>query len=93
MEHCILGEGVIAGAAVFGLGALCFYGLGMSNDAVGSSISDRSIMWPQYVRDRIHTTYMYFGGGILFTAAAAMSAFRSPAVMNMMLKNSWVSLH
>lgn len=81
----------MAGASVFGIGALCYYGLGMSNE-VGTSITDRSMMWPQYVRGRIADTYKYFGGSIVFTAAAAMASFRSPAIMNMMMKNSWVCM-
>ncbi|OXA38966.1 growth hormone-inducible transmembrane protein [Folsomia candida] len=85
-----IGQGVIAGASVFGIGALCYYGLGMSSESVGTSISDRAIMWPNYVRERIRDTYMYFGGSLAFTAATAMSAFRSPAVMNLMMRNSWV---
>lgn len=86
------GQGVIAGASVFGIGALCYYGLGMSSESVGTSISDRAIMWPNYVRERIRDTYMYFGGSLAFTAATAMSAFRSPAVMNLMMRNSWVGV-
>ena len=31
---------------------------------------------------------MYFGGGLAFTAATAVAASRSPAVMNMVMKNS-----
>lgn len=27
-----IGKGAIAGGALFGLGALCYYGLGLSND-------------------------------------------------------------
>jgi len=87
-----IGQGLVAGGAVFGLGGLCYYGLGMSQEAVGNSIADRSIMWPQYVRERVKDTYLYFGGSIALTAASAMSAFRSPAVLNMMMKNSWVAI-
>ncbi len=45
-------------------------------------------VWPQYVRDRIHTTYAYFGSGLGITAASAMAAFRSPLLMRMMTRNS-----
>jgi len=84
-----IGQGAVAGASVFGLGALCYYGLNLSNE-VGVSAADRSIMWPDFVRQRIKDTYQYFGGSIVFTAASAMAAFRSPALMNLMMKNSWV---
>lgn len=85
-----IGKGVLAGASVFGLGALCFYGLGLSNEAVGNNAFDNAMVWPEYVRQRIKDTYAYFGGSLLFTAGAAMTAFRSPAMMNMMMRNSWV---
>ncbi len=47
-------------------------------------------LWPDVVRQRIKTTYMYFGGSLVFTAASAVAAVRSPAVMNLMMKNSWM---
>jgi FtsH-binding integral membrane protein len=84
-----IGQGAVAGAAIFGLGALCYYGLGMSSEA---GVLERSMMWPQYVRDRIHATYAYFGGSIILTAASAAAAFRSPVIMNMMMRNSWMVL-
>lgn len=63
--------------------------MGLSND-VGQSVADRAVIWPEYVRQRIKDTYAYFGGSLVFTAGAAMAAFRSPAMMNLMMKNSWV---
>ncbi|CAG2182380.1 unnamed protein product, partial [Oppiella nova] len=84
-----IGRGVVAGSALFGIGALCYYGLGLSHSA---GIYERSMVWDQYVRDRIHTTYMYFGSGLGITAAAAVGALRSPAMMRMMTKNSMMSL-
>ena len=45
-----MGQGALAGASVIGLGALAFYGLGLSNE-VGTV--DRAVMWPQEVKDRI----------------------------------------
>ena len=47
-------------------------------------------MWPEYVKDRIRTTYMYFGGSILVTAASAMACFRSPLIMGAVMGNSWL---
>jgi FtsH-binding integral membrane protein len=64
----------------------------MSNEAVGNNIYDRSIVWPEYVRQRVRDTYMYFGSSLVFTAGAAVAAFRSPAMMNLMMKNSWVAI-
>lgn len=49
-------------------------------------------VWPQYVRDRIHTTYAYFGSGLGITALSAMASFRSPLMMRLMTKNSLMVL-
>lgn len=49
-------------------------------------------VWPQYVKDRIKTTYMYFGSSVAVTAASAVAAARSPAIMNLVMRNGfWVS--
>ena len=45
-----IGQGALAGASVVGLGALAFYGLGLSNE-VGAV--DRAVFWSQDVKDRI----------------------------------------
>ena len=84
-----IGRGVLAGASALGLGALCFYGAGFSN-TVG--IADRSMMWSPMVKQRIADTYWYFGGGIAATAASAVAVSRSPRLMMMFTKNSWVSI-
>ncbi|XP_054165017.1 growth hormone-inducible transmembrane protein-like [Oppia nitens] len=84
-----LGQGMIGGGALLGIGALCYYGLGLSN---APGIYERSMAWEQHVRERIHTTYAYFGSGLGLTAAAAAAALRSPAVMRMMTRNSLMSL-
>ena len=50
--------------------------------------------WPQYVKDRIKATYLYFGGSIAICAGSAVAAFQSPTLMNLMTKNSLlVNLH
>lgn len=82
-----IGRGALAGGAVVGLGALCFYGLGMSS---GTSAWNNSLVWPQYVRDRIRTTYAYFGGSIGLSALAAAAVFRTPALMNIVGRGGWI---
>ena len=42
---------------MLGLGALAFYGLGMSSE-VGAV--DRAVGWPQYVKDRVRNTMLWF---------------------------------
>lgn len=84
-----LGRGLVAGASLVGVGALCFYGLGMSNE-VGAI--DRAAIWSDTVRARIRDTYLYFGGSLVATAGAAVAVMRSPTMMNLMMRNSWVSM-
>lgn len=84
-----IGKGAVAGGAAIGLGALCLYGLGLSKEP---GAIDRAIVWPEYVKQRIRSTYLYFGGSIILTAATAAMLFRSPAAMNMLTRNSLTSL-
>lgn len=84
-----LGKGSLAGASVFGLGALCYYGMGLSNQP---GIMEESMLWPQYVKERVRDTYLYFGSSIGITAASAIAVFRTPALINLMMKNSWLAI-
>jgi len=84
-----MGQGFVAGGAAIGIGALCFYGLGMSSE---QGALERSVTWSPIVKQRIRDTYLYFGGGLVVTAAAATAAARSPMVMNFMMKNSMLSI-
>ena len=52
---------MLAGASLLGIGSLAYYGLGLSNQ---SGIVDRSAVWPQFIRDRVSTTYEYFGAAL-----------------------------
>ena len=47
-----------------------------------------SSIWPEAVRARVRHTYLYFGGSLGITAAAAVAVHRSPMIMNLMSKNS-----
>jgi len=84
-----VGRGALAGGAALGVGALCFYGLGLSNEA---GALEKSTIWPKYVKDRIKSTYMYFGGSLIVTATSAMAAFRSPAIMNLVTRGGFMGL-
>ncbi|XP_010620904.1 growth hormone-inducible transmembrane protein [Fukomys damarensis] len=84
-----MGRWFVAGGAAVGLGALCYYGLGMSND-IGAI--EKAVIWPQYVKDRIQSTYMYLAGSIGLTALSALAVARSPVLMNFMMRGSWVTI-
>jgi len=84
-----MGQGALAGAAALGIGALAFYGAGMSGEM---GAVDKSVAWPQYVKDRIKDTYMYFGGSLAATAGTAAAIFRSPAAMSIVSRGGFIAL-
>ncbi|XP_071573692.1 growth hormone-inducible transmembrane protein [Temnothorax nylanderi] len=84
-----VGKAAVAGGAVMGLGGLCYYGLGLSSR---TGAIDHAQLWPQYVKDRVKSTYAYFGASIAASAASAAMCLRSPAVMNMVMRQGWVAI-
>ncbi|KAI6183380.1 hypothetical protein M3Y97_00483100 [Aphelenchoides bicaudatus] len=76
----IYGTYAISGAAIFGVGMLCYYGLGMSKDL---SAMDRAALWPEFVRKRLQSTYLYLAGSLAISASAALLAARSPAILSL----------
>lgn len=53
---------------------------------------EKAVIWPQYVKDRIHSTYMYLAGSIGLTALSALAVSRTPVLMNFMMRGSWVAI-
>ncbi|CAG0885037.1 unnamed protein product [Darwinula stevensoni] len=84
-----VGRMAVAGSSALGLGMLCYYGLGLASK---EGAIDRAYAWPHYVRERIKSTYLYFGGGLVFTAVAAAGVLRSPALIRMMSQNSLLAV-
>ncbi|XP_051769632.1 growth hormone-inducible transmembrane protein [Ctenopharyngodon idella] len=84
-----MGRIILAGGAAVGLGALCYYGFGMSNEM---GAIEKAVIWPQYVKDRIHSTYMYFAGSVGLTALSAVAVSRTPALMGLMMRGSWLAI-
>jgi hypothetical protein len=84
-----IGQGLVAGASLIGIGSLAYYGLGLSNQ---SGIVDRAAVWPQFIRDRISSTYEYFGATLGVTAASAYAASKNPAIMRLVSGNSMIAL-
>ncbi|CAH0556420.1 unnamed protein product [Brassicogethes aeneus] len=84
-----IGRSALAGGSVLGIGALCYYGVGLGKD-VGAL--EKHHLWPQYVKDRIKTTYLYFGSSLVVTAASAVAAASSPAIMNLVMRNGFMGM-
>merc|ERR1719318_1592869 len=53
---------------------------------------DKAVMWPQYVKDRVKDTYMYFGGSLFATAGTAAAVFRSPTAMNLVSRGGLMAM-
>ncbi|KAH8358454.1 hypothetical protein KR093_000395 [Drosophila rubida] len=83
-----MGKGAAAGAALMGLLALCYYGMGLSDQP---SLYDRSVMWPQYVKTRIQATYAYFGASCALTASSAAAVFQSEALLSLIMRSGWLA--
>lgn len=82
-----IGKGALVGASAVGIGALCFYGSGVKPGTL-----QESHLWPQYVKDRIKTTYSYIAGSLVVTAGSAVAVFRTPALLNLVTRNGWMSI-
>ncbi|VDM61993.1 unnamed protein product [Angiostrongylus costaricensis] len=75
----VYGTYALAGASVFGIGALMYYGL-VSKE---QSILQASALWPTYVRERLSSTYSYLAGSLAMTAASGVAASRNAAIMRL----------
>lgn len=82
-----LGKGALAGASAMSLAALCYYGSG-----VRPGVCTEALCWPKYVKDRIRATYGYIAGSIVLTAGSAYTVFRTPALLNLVARNGWMSI-
>lgn len=62
------GKLLLGGSAVIGGASVCV--VGMRHDVLDVEVSSlaRSVIWPQYIKDRVTSTYLYFGLGLGATA-------------------------
>lgn len=84
-----IGRSFLAGASLFGIGSLCYYGLGLSGEA---GAVDKARFWPSYVRDRIQSTYTYFASGLAITAVSAYGASRSLSFIRFMMNRPYLAM-
>lgn len=83
------GRAFVGGGCLFGIGSLCFYGLGLSNE-IGAI--DKAKFWPAMVRERVNKTYGFFAYGLTSTAVSAYVATRSSSLMRFMTARPMASL-
>ncbi|VDN06241.1 unnamed protein product [Thelazia callipaeda] len=86
----VYGSAAVAGASLLGIGALCYYGLGLSKG--GQSILVQSGTWPTYVRDRIKSTYGYLFASLGVTAASAVVSSRSFQISRLIMGSPFLSM-
>jgi growth hormone-inducible transmembrane protein len=58
----------------------------------GTNTLENSMLWPQYVKQRIQDTYMYFGGSIAISALSAAAVFRNPTLLRLVSGSGWMSI-
>ncbi|KAH8858479.1 Growth hormone-inducible transmembrane protein isoform 4 [Schistosoma japonicum] len=80
---------LVGAAAALGIGGLCLYGLAAKDSSL--STFDRSVVWPNYVKQRIRATYGYLLASVAITAGSTVLLFQSPTVCRLMLSGGWLA--
>jgi len=62
--------------------------LGVCMTAEGAA--DKSAMWPDYVKQRVSSTYGYFAGGLALTAGSTVMLFKTGALNNFMASSPMI---
>eukprot|EP00501_MAST-03F_sp_TOSAG23-6_P002205 GSMAST32.ASY1.ANO1.2305.1 assembled CDS len=89
LENQTVGESLVGGSAILGVGALCYYGAGLGSQA---GAIDTAQFWPAFARERVSSTFTAFGAGIAMTAAQAYAIYQSGFAARMMRMSPWVVL-
>ncbi|XP_064175231.1 growth hormone-inducible transmembrane protein [Anguilla rostrata] len=90
-----MGRMLLGGGAAVGLGALCYYGLGMSNEigAIEKAVYDHrpSCRIQPFKTHELHS-HIHMSAASGFTALSAMAVSRTPALMGLMMRGSWLAI-
>lgn len=78
---------ITAWGAAASLGALHYNSFGMS---IGIGAMEKAVIWPQHVKDRVHSTHVSLAGSTGLTALSALAMSRTLLLMNFMITSSWV---
>lgn len=73
-----IGKCFIARGAAMSLETLCYSGLAMSNE---TGVVEKAVVWPQHVKDKIHSACMHLAGNVGLTALSALSVAISLVLM------------
>lgn len=80
------GRIIVGVAAAGGLGLLCSYSVPRPGSTSAPALFDEAAIWPQFVKQRIQKTYMYFAGGAAVAAAAGLQSVRMPRTINFFMR-------
>ncbi|CAH8575714.1 unnamed protein product [Schistosoma intercalatum] len=80
---------LVGAAAAISIGGLCLYGLAGKDSSL--SAFDRSVAWPDYVKQRIRATYGYLLASATIAAGSTIALFQSPTVCRLMLSGGWLA--
>lgn len=78
------GRIIVGVAAAGGLAALCSFSVPRPGST--PALFDEAAIWPEFVKQRIRKTYLYFAGGAAVAAAAGLQAVRMPRTINFFLR-------
>ena len=71
--------------STIGLFSLVYYGLGLSNE---TGIIENSAYWTKQVRDRVNSTFYYFGGTLSLTVLSAIIASKTNVLQKLILNGT-----
>ncbi|CAH8591120.1 unnamed protein product [Schistosoma curassoni] len=80
---------LVGAAAAISIGGLCLYGLAGKDSSL--SAFDRSVAWPDYVKQRIRATYSYLLASATIAAGSTIALFQSPTMCRLMLSGGWLA--
>lgn len=80
---------LVGAAAAISIGGLCLYGLAGKDSSL--SAFDRSVAWPDYVKQRIRATYGYLLASATIAAGSTIALFQSPTMCRLMLSGGWLA--
>ncbi|CAI2731278.1 unnamed protein product [Schistosoma spindalis] len=80
---------LVGAAAAISIGGLCLYGLAGKDGSL--SAFDRSVAWPDYVKQRIRATYGYLLASATIAAGSTIALFQSPTMCRLMLSGGWLA--
>lgn len=81
-----------AGSSAIGIGVLAYLSTreqtGARSDA---STVEEMMLWPDYVRQRVRNTYLYFAGSCISAGATAVALFQNPRTQQLVMRQGMVS--